>query len=152
MKVTAVFHIYSTYFKIDKLMQVFYIQIPSAKITIKDTFEQQYSVVKINGANDTTTVLTVIQLFEQTHHTMELPIDYFDRKVLAVTKRNTQYLSKLNSLSPKFSVYCWKFTEIILRAGGGEKGRGQFQVSELLFTFRAVSQNPLLIHSPIKAP
>lgn len=51
-------------------MQVFYIQIPSAKITIKDTFEQQYSVVKINGANDTTTVLTVsvIQFLNNTPH------------------------------------------------------------------------------------
>lgn len=50
-------------------MQVFYIQIPSAKITIKDTFELQYSVVKMNGANVITTVLTVTNTVVQNKHT-----------------------------------------------------------------------------------
>lgn len=59
------FTLYSTKFKTDKLMQVFYIQIPSAKITTKDTFEQGYNVVKNKRVPMIPQVLTVtvIQLF-----------------------------------------------------------------------------------------
>lgn len=46
---------------------------------------------------------------------------------MAVTKRNTQYLSKLNSLSLEFSGCGWKFTRIILGGGWGEGVSSKFQ-------------------------